>query len=727
MKRHLNRREFAAGSLGGALLPAAAPARQPVGPPKLPARAVQVFPGVWKLTLGTPEAFTPVKLRRRKPAEAGLKKLTPASQCPLPVSAVRGRSMKRGFVVTLPLEAGEVVYGLGLQLMSLMQRGTKKTLRVNADPKNDAGDSHAPAPFYVSTRGYGVLIDTARYATFYLGGKTRRGESAVPRKEGSATAQNLPQAYLRRGFGDKSEVIVDVPHSGGLDIYIFAGPSMREAVQRYNLFSGGGCLPTLAGLGMMYRTDKSSTQDQVVAIASDIRKSDIPCDFIGLEPDWQSHSYSCSFVWSSKFPDPEKMIAQLKEMGMEVNLWEHAFTHPTSPLHKALEPYSAEFETWNGLAPDFTLPEARKIFSDFHYKEHVLRGIRGYKLDECDNSDYTGGWSYPECSEFPSGMDGEQAHCLYGVLYQQTIEEMFAARNIRTYGLVRSSWALAAPLPFVLYSDLYNHRDFIRGMVTAGFSGLLWTPEVRDATSDEDLIRRIQSMIFSPLALVNAWYIKNPPWKQVRTSENNAGRFAPGWEETARKCRDLFRLRMQFIPYIYAAFFKYHETGLPPFRALVMEYPDDPQTWSIEDQWMMGESVLVAPVVAGRRSRSVYLPEGAWYDFWTGKKHDGKQRLSVEVPLEQIPLFVKSGTMLPLAQPTLHTGDPNGRNIDVRVYGDGSQAGALVEDDGKTCNVFKGEFNRVSLNWNAGEGKGAMVRSGTASVPRYNIREWRQV
>ena len=165
-------------------------------------------------------------------------------------------------------------------------------------------------------------------------------------------------------------------------------------------------------------------------------------------------------------------------------------------------------------------------------------------------------------------------------------------------------------------------------------------------------------MIFSPLALVNAWYIKNPPWKQVRRSDNNAGRFAPGWEETARKCRDLFRLRMQFIPYIYAAFFKYHETGLPPFRALVMDYPDDPQTWSIEDQWMMGESVLVAPVVAGQRSRNVYLPEGAWYDFWTGKKYDGKQRISVEVPLQQIPLFVKSGTVLPLAQPTLHTGRP---------------------------------------------------------------------
>ena len=463
MKRPINRREFAASSLGGALLPtavsaqttpaAAAPAKQAVGPPKLPARAVQVYPGVWKLTLGTPETFTPVKLHRRKPAEAGPKQLASASQCPLPVSAVRGRSMKRGFVVTLPLEAGEVVYGLGLQLMSLIQRGTKKTLRVNADPKNDAGDSHAPVPFYVSTRGYGVLIDTARYAAFYLGGRTRRGESAVPREEGSATsttAQNLPQAYFRRRFGDKSEVIVDVPHSGGLDIYIFAGPSMREAVQRYNLFSGGGCLPSLAGLGVMYRTEKSSTQDQVVAIASDIRDSDIPCD---VHRPGARVADACLLVHvrlEQQVSRSGAVVAQLRTWGSyRVNLWEHAFTHPIRRSTRRSMPHSGDYEVWGGLVPDFRCPKRARSSRIIHEKEHVAPGASGLQARRVRQLRLHRQLVVPRaCGQFPSGLDGEQMHSLFGLRYQQTLRGRLReaqAADLRPGAVVRELWPRRIP------------------------------------------------------------------------------------------------------------------------------------------------------------------------------------------------------------------------------------------------------------------------------------------
>ena len=91
-----------------------------------------------------------------------------------------------------------------------------------------------------------------------------------------------------------------------------------------------------------------------------------------------------------------------------------------------------------------------------------------------------------------------------------TIEDIYIRRNQRTYGLIRNNGALAASLPLALYSDLYDHRDFLRGVSSAGFSGLLWTPEVRDAADTEDLIRRIQSVVLSPLALINAWYIRVP-------------------------------------------------------------------------------------------------------------------------------------------------------------------------------------------------------------------------
>ena len=121
-------------------------------------------------------------------------------------------------------------------------------------------------------------------------------------------------------------------------------------------------------------------------------------------------------------------------------------------------------------------------------------------------------------------------HSVFGLRYQDAILEAFNRAGRPTYSLVRSSGALAAPYPFVLYSDLYDHRVFIRALINSGFTGLLFCPEVRDAESAEDLIRRMQSVVFSPLAMINGWYVQNPPWKQMNREANNAGEFAPGWE-----------------------------------------------------------------------------------------------------------------------------------------------------------------------------------------------------
>jgi alpha-D-xyloside xylohydrolase len=713
----MKRRSF----LATAAAPAAAGALAQAQTPAIKAEAV--LPGVWKISLGKSEAFTPVRSRRRLPAKEALEQMPHVAACPVSAAGITTKRMPRGFVVTLPLEGFEMVYGLGLQLQSKYERGKKKTLRVNADPRMDSGDSHAPVPFYVTTKGYGVLVDTARYATFWCGGKPRKGQSKQPAPEPMIANEAL-KPYVEKQFHVPSQVIIDVPAAEGVDLYVFAGPTMREAVARYNLFSGGGCVPSKPGLGVWYRVDLNFKQDEVIAMADSLRESRIPCDVLGLEPGWQTHAYSCSFVWNQKFPDPKAMVAELGRKGYGVNLWEHAYTHPTSPIYDALMPYSADYEVFGGLAPDLTLPEARKIFTDFHDKTHVALGVTGYKLDECDNSDYTGSWSFPEMSRFPSGMDGEQAHSRYGFEYQQMMEDMFARRNLRTYGLVRCSGALAAPLPYVLYSDLYDHREFIRGVVNSGFSGLLWTPEVRDAQNPEDLIRRIQSVVFSPMALVNAWYIRNPPWKQVDPKKNNAGELEPNWQDTERVVRQMFELRMRLVPYLYAAFVKYRLEGVPPFRALVVDYPAEPRTWDIDDAYLVGESLLVAPVVAGVHEREVFLPAGDWYDFWTGKALQGGRTIKVGVPLEQIPVFVKSGSILPLAEITQNAGDPASRNIEARVYGGGANGYALYEDDGVSLDYRKSVYNRVQLSWNAAQGKGSAARTGSASVPAYEVKQW---
>lgn len=702
----LTRREF-----GGraAALSALVPQRS------TPAAPNEILPGVWKFSLGKPEKITPVSTRHYPPAADALRELSATGGCPV---VVTGDSSDRGYAVCVPLAPNELVYGLGLQLHSFMQRGLKKKLRVNADPEIDSGDSHAPVPFYVTTRGYGVLIDSARYVTVYAGNKRRKG--APPLKTETAQAATggdlLPSAYGRFRVGEPSEVMVEIPRAEGVDVYVFGGPTMREAVQRYNLFSGGGPLPPRWGLGFWYRCFGQFNQTEVRSMADELRSSRIPCDVLGLEPGWQSHAYSCSFVWSEKFPQPEALLAGLHDANYRVNLWEHAFTHPTSPLHKPLFPLSGDYEVWDGLVPDFLLPETRRIFSEFHEREHVARGADGYKLDECDNSDFTRNWSFPELSRFPSGADGEQMHCLFGLRYQDTIQSAFDRRRTRTYGLVRNAHALAAPYPYVLYSDLYDHREFIRGLVNSGFSGLLWCPEVRDAKDAEDLLRRLQTVVFSPLAMINAWYIRNPPWKQVNQRQNNAGEFAPAWQTLEAECRRWIELRMRLVPYLYSAFAEYRERGTPPFRALVLDYPDDARVYTIDNEYMVGDRILVAPVVAGESRRDVYLPAGTWVDFWTGQRVAGGQKHSVEVPLDRIPVYVKDNSVLPLAQVSQHANDPGSRRITARIYGEGSLAATLIEDDGSPG----ARLTRVRL------GGGKVERTGSGGVP-YEVVGWEKV
>jgi len=673
----------------------------------LPSAWKQVHPGIWRVTLGTPEKFTPVTSRLVPPMTEAFVKLPAVDGAPL--LAIHGKSMKRGFVVELPLRPEEEVFGLGLQFMSLAQRGKKKVTRVNADPKMDTGDSHAPVPFYVSTAGFGVLIDTARYATFYFG-----NARAKPKRAKAAASQANPDPNYTQSLQDAEigTVTVEIPSAAGVEVYLFAGPTMLDAVKRYNLFSGGGFVPPEWGLGFWYRMDARATQQTALEFAHEFRDHEIPCDVLGLEPGWQTHAYSCSFEWNKeRFQSPNEFIHTAGEMHYKVNLWEHAYTHPSSPLFPDLLNCSGDTGVWGGLVPDFAGAEARNAFGGYHGKTFIDAGVSGFKIDECDNSDFTGGWSFPELSSFPSHVDGEQMHSVFGLRYQMSIWNEFRKRKLETYNLVRSSGALATPYPFVLYSDLYGHRDFIRALVNSGFSGLLWCPEVRDAESEIDLIRRLQSVVFSPLAMINAWYIKNPPWKQLNRKLNNADQLLNGWEKLEARCREIIGWRMQLVPYLTAAFQRYAEDGTPPFRALALDAPGDKRLHKVDDQYMIGDRLMVAPLFAeGDADRKVVLPSGEWHDFWTGEAFKGGTEIMVAASTEKIPVYVKSGSIVPWADVGLYAGAPETRRLSARVYGDGHLTFGLGVGNGT-----------MRLTWNSGKGN---VEGNHGD---YSIHTWKQM
>ena len=690
-------------------------------------RMDQVAPGVWRIRFGVPEAFTPLTFRSAPIRTEGLAQLPAADRVPIRPADIRIRSQSRGCAIELPMTNEERIYGFGLNIKLFDMTDRRVFIRTSDGPESDLNDSHAPVPFYLSTAGYGVYVDTARFASFYTGNVALADNESQLSSSDHPIATSTEELYQARMLNTKT-MVVDVPAAKGVDVYLFAGPTMKDAVCRYNLFSGGGCLPPLWGLGIVYRGAGSFSADDTVKLAKSFRDDHIPCDVWGLEPGWQSHSYSCSFTWDKeRFPQPDSFIRQMTGMGYHLSLWEHAFTHPSSPIYKDLLPHSGSYTVWGGLVPDFASAEARRIFGDYHEQTLVKKGIDTFKMDECDNQPQSPQpWSWPEVSTFPSGIDGEQMHALLPLLYQQTLWSALRKDDRRTYGLVRASHALASPLPFVIYSDAYDHREYVRAVAKSGFGGLLWTPEVRDAGTVEELYRRVESAVFSAQALVNAWYMKNPPWRQIDRDKSNRNELMPDQDQVTAGIRQLLELRMSLVPYLYSAFAEYHDSGIPPFRALVLDYPDDPNTRSVDNQFLVGPSLLVAPLFAGERKRSVYLPEGDWYDFRTHQKIAGRQRIEVAAEIGQIPVFVKSGSMIPVAKPVEHIDPDTCFSLTVQVFGKQRAPFVLYEDDGLTYDYEKGIRNRLTLRWDGRQG--TVDRTGTyRGAKRYTVEGWAAV
>ncbi|MGC4232635.1 MAG: glycoside hydrolase family 31 protein [Niabella sp.] len=684
----------------------------------------EVAPGVFKLTIGKPSAFTPVSVMERKPLTAALQKL-PAQTIPFNLSDIDIIINERGVKISIPLGDHEQLYGFGLQIGSFNQNGLRKVPVVNDYPLNNLGYTHAPLPYYVSNKGYAVLVNTAKYTTFYCGGNQPKKSNSGNAKEGGSIKLSADDLY-KANHQYSGDVLVDVPGAKGIEVYVFAGPGMHTAVQRYNLFSGGGALPPLWGLGIKYRVKADFNEQDVYKAARYFRQHKIPVDVIGLEPGWQTAAYPCTFVWNNTaFPQPQQMIEGLRNQGYKVNLWEHAFVRSESPLYEPLLQHSGDYLGFYGLVPDFADAKARAIFADYHKKNLVDIGISGFKMDECDNSDLRFGsarWSFPELSQFPSGIDGEQMHQLFGLLYQKTIFDIFKQKNQRTYLDVRSSNAMASPFPSVLYSDTYSHKEYVEMISNSGFSGLLWSPEVRESGSFKELARRSQTAILSAQTLYNSWYLQNPPWLQVDKGKNNDNQLLPDAEKNEAVIRTLLNFRMSLIPYLYSAFYDYYSNGIPVFRALVMDYPEDKNVFEVADEYMIGSDLLATPIIGDADTRKVYLPKGNWYNFNTNEKYEGGKNYNISFSVSDIPLFVKEGCVLPLCEPVQYVDENTKFDLTCRVYGTPRQQPVqLFEDDGMSFDYEKGNFNKVSIS--PEKGKLKLSRQGNYGIKKYVLKD----
>jgi alpha-D-xyloside xylohydrolase len=681
--------------------------------------------GVWSAIVGEGPFVPLLETVGTTPCLDALAGLGPAA-FPLLPAAIGQKRVAGNTLVSLPLDETEKLYGLGLNFETLNQRETVRELKVDHYGQHDNGHTHAPVPFYVSDRGYGVFVNAAERVKVYAG-TTHPADLPHPPVYDRTTDPRW------RDVARSHQVEVLIPATG-TEVFIFAGPTVLNAVQRFNLFCGGGCLPPRWGLGFWHRVPMTFDAAGTEAEAASFAAKDVPLDVIGLEPGWHTCAYPTSYEFDrSRFPDPKGFVARLRQQGIRVNLWENCMVHPDCRLGRELKPHAGNYYAgWGGLIADLALPAARNLMGTQHDEEHLALGVSGYKLDECDGFDQ---WLWPDHAEFPSGLSAVQLRQVYGVLFQKLTTELFRRRGLRTYGQVRASNAGAVSFPYVIYNDCYEHRQYVTGLVNSGFCGVLFTPEVRGASSAEDWLRRIQGVCMSPLAQVNAWATRILPWS---------------FPEVEAEVRKVIRLRVRLIPYLYSAFARYRQEGIPPFRALVLDgclrqgverhvqggldHTANPYSRAvngdIRDQYLMGDSIMVAPLFAGAATREVVIPDGRWYDFYTGQCVGTNTVITVDGRQPDIPLYVRDGGIVPLlAEERNHApgrGEPMA--LEVRHYGEQDGTFNLYDDDGETTAYEAGDCCRqlLSVTRTADGRLGGCIGSSVGRYPSTcRVREWR--
>lgn len=647
--------------------------------------------GVWKFKFGTPEKVTLTSELGIRPKFDAINAMEDAP-FPLDENEITFQTVDGKTYIRFPLEEGEKIFGLGLNFKTVEQRGRIMRLHVDHYDDTDNGRTHAPVPFFISSKGYGAFINSARYIDVYCGTGVTKDSKHPAQIMDRGTDDN----WSASPYSDNLEFLIPAQ---GVEVVLFSGKTMLDVVRRFNLYNGGGVLPPKWGLGFWHRVPMRYSAQEIKDEVAEFRKRNFPLTVIGLEPGWQSSSYPCTYEWNKdRFPDPAAFVRELEEDDVEVNLWMNPGIHPKSTLGGEIEPFTGSHTEWCGLIPDYTLPQAQEIVRRHWEKNHLDIGVSGYKMDENDGYD---NWIFPDVATFPSGTSAEQLRQIYGSLLQSIQMKMFHDRNLRTYGLVRAGNGGTSSFPFVIYNDYYDHRGFITALINSSFIGTLWTPEVRSSDTSEEWLRRMQTVCFSPLAMLNAWSDGTKPWS---------------FPDVEKQVNDISVLRMRLIPYLYSAFAEYCFEGTPVVRAMnlvegysgtsyeeagTLDATDNPYALAIrhenKDQFMVGDNLLVAPLFTGETQRDVILPQGKWFDFYTGEYAGEGEVITVTPGLDKIPVYVRDGGIIPLF-PAICRIDGSKQPLEILHYGTKPSTFRLYDDDGKTFDYEKGDYTYLTIS-----------------------------
>jgi alpha-glucosidase len=492
--------------------------------------------------------------------------------------------------------------------------------------------------------------------------------------------------------------------------YIFAGPAMPDILSAYTWLTGRMALPPLWSLGYHQCRWFRYTEENVEELAERHREHDIPCDALWLDIEHMD-GYRV-FTWNTDaFPDVAGMLERLADQGFRVitivdpgvkyepgyRVFDQAVARDVLCRTEAGEIYVGE--VWPGATafPDFVTEEARQWWGELN-AEHVQSGLAGIWNDM--NEPATGSIP-PAAMRFGRGRySHERYHNQYAMLMAMatTAGLLQAMPERRTFVLSRAGFAGMQRYAANWMGDNMSRWDHLWLSIPMGMGlGVSGQPfvgaDVGGFAGHADSELFLRWMQYGALT----------PFCRNHSELGNADQYAWAWGDVVRDLvRDALRLRYRLLPYLYAAFVRAHETGAPVQRPLVFDHQYDTVVRDIDDEYLLGPDLLVAPVVAaGVTARHVYLPAGSWYDWHTGEPVGGSRYLLAATPMDRIPIYARAGAVIPMwpqAPPSTAGYHPSAIELHLFVPDtDGTHSSLLQEDDGLSFAALEGARYRTTF------------------------------
>lgn len=492
--------------------------------------------------------------------------------------------------------------------------------------------------------------------------------------------------------------------------YIFAGPRMPAILEGYTWLTGRTAPPPLWALGYHQCRWFDYTQEAVEALAQRHRDSEIPCDALWLDIEYMD-GYRV-FTWNEQsFPDAPGMLERLRDNGFRVItiidpgvkhdpgywVYDQAVERDVLCRTEGGDVYIGEVWPGDTAFPDFATEEARSWWGELN-AAHVRSGLAGIWNDM--NEPATGIVD-PRLMRFNHGREShERYHNQYALLMAmgttQGLRE--AMPDLRTFVLSRAGFAGIQRYAANWMGDNMSRWDhlWLSMPMAAGFgvSGQAFVgADMGGFAGNSNAELYLRWMQYGVLT----------PFCRNHSEIGNVDQYAWAWGDVVLDhVREALRLRYRLMPYIYAAFLTASETGAPVQRPLVFDFQDDPLTRDLDDEYLFGPDLLVAPVTEpGQTSRQVYLPAGQWYDWHSEERHDGLRFLRVDTPMEHIPLFARAGAVVPMwPEAPASTAGHHPDVVELHLFVpemDGSTQSVLREDDGLTFAAAEGRHHRTTL------------------------------